>query len=66
MPEKLTISSHTGRTVLRNNEEFLVFAGTAYLGIPQNETFRNLLLEGFQRFGTNYGSSRNGNVVFGI
>lgn len=66
MPEKLTISSHTGRTVLRNNEEFLVFAGTAYLGIPQNETFRNLLIEGFQRFGTNYGSSRNGNVVFGI
>ncbi|UKJ08031.1 aminotransferase class I/II-fold pyridoxal phosphate-dependent enzyme [Solitalea lacus] len=66
MHSPLNITAHNGRTVLLNNEEFLVFAGTSYLGIAQNADFRSYLLEGFERYGTNYGSSRRGNIILPI
>lgn len=36
----------------------LYFTGTSYLGMAQNESFRQLILEGLKRYGNNYGGSR--------
>ncbi len=51
-----------GRTITQNNEEWLYFSGTAYLGIPFNKEFQEYLKEGFSLFGTNYGGSRLSNL----
>ncbi|WP_439882092.1 aminotransferase class I/II-fold pyridoxal phosphate-dependent enzyme [Pontibacter sp. MBLB2868] len=51
-----------GRTVMVNGEEHLFFSGTSYLGIPHNPEFRGFLVEGMERYGTNYSSSRNSNL----
>lgn len=45
---------------------YLYFAGTAYLGIPQNEDFIKLYIEGIQKLGLNNGTSRNNNIQLGI
>ncbi|POY39072.1 hypothetical protein C3K47_00810 [Solitalea longa] len=66
MFNKLNISAHKGRTAWLNNEEYLVFAGTSYLGIAYNTEFRNYLAEGFQLYGSNFGSSRLGNVTIDV
>lgn len=52
--------------VLSNGESYLYFGGTAYLGIPQNEDFLKLYLEGIQKFGLNNGTSRGNNVQLAI
>lgn len=54
------------RRVIIENENYLYFGGTAYFGIPQHKEFRNLYLEGLERFGLNNGTSRNNNVQLGI
>lgn len=57
--------THTlpGRTVtLDGGEEFLWFSGTDYLGMGHNEEFQSFLTEGLERYGTHFGSSRNGSL----
>ncbi|MCC9167815.1 aminotransferase class I/II-fold pyridoxal phosphate-dependent enzyme [Pontibacter harenae] len=51
-----------GRTLLLNGVEHLFCSGTSYLGISSNKEFQQLLIEGMQRYGTNYSSSRNSNL----
>ena len=41
----------------------LIFSGTSYLGINQNQAFRALLIEGLEKYGNNYGGSRLSNLV---
>ncbi len=36
------------------------------MGIPYNEAFRQLVFEGIERYGTNFGASRNNNVTLDI
>ncbi|MEO5582396.1 MAG: aminotransferase class I/II-fold pyridoxal phosphate-dependent enzyme [Saprospiraceae bacterium] len=43
-----------------NDENYLYFGGTSYLGIHANPKFGKLVMEGFNRYGTNYGASRLG------
>lgn len=47
-------------------QEYLYFAGTAYLGIPQHEGFLKHYLEGIKHFGLNNGTSRHNNIQLGI
>jgi 8-amino-7-oxononanoate synthase len=47
-------------------QNYLYFGGTAYLGIPQNQAFKALYLEGLKKFGLNNGTSRGNNVQLGI
>lgn len=57
-----TFYSHQlpGRTVRTiNSEEYLWFGGTDYLGMGYNPDFLHYLHEGFQQYGTHFGSSRN-------
>ncbi len=42
------------------------FGGTAYLGMSFNEKFRQLVFEGIERYGVNFGASRNNNVTLDI
>jgi 8-amino-7-oxononanoate synthase len=60
------IKASPGRTVTIHKKEFLYFSGTAYLGMPRNPDFRRLVIEGFDRYGTNFGGSRLANVRFDI
>jgi 8-amino-7-oxononanoate synthase len=55
-----------GATISSNGKRYLYFGGTAYLGIPQNEDFLKLYVEGIKKFGLNNGTSRNNNVQLGI
>ena len=60
MTESFTIDYLPNRTIHHDGREYLFFSGTAYLGIPQHPAFRQLLTDSIGRYGTTYGSSRNG------
>ncbi len=49
-----------------NQENYLYFGGTAYLGIPQHQDFINHYIEGIKHYGLNNGTSRGNNVQLGI
>ena len=67
MTETLLTHSLPGRTVtLDSGEDFLWFSGTDYLGMGSNEAFGAYLAEGFARYGTHYGSSRNGSLRLAV
>ncbi|GHB88471.1 aminotransferase class I/II-fold pyridoxal phosphate-dependent enzyme [Persicitalea jodogahamensis] len=67
MSEIFLTESLPGRTVtLADGREFLWFSGTDYLGMGYNEKFQAHLAEGFRRYGTHYGSSRNGSLQLAI
>ena len=67
MNEILLTHSLPGRTVtLDDGEKFLWFSGTDYLGMGSNEAFGTFLAEGFARYGTHYGSSRNGSLRLAV
>ena len=61
-----TISHLPNRFINLGEREYLFFSGTAYLGIPQNEQFRQVLVDAMQQYGTIFGSSRNGNLRLDI
>ena len=54
------------RKITLEQESYLYFGGTAYLGIPQHKGFHKLYLEGLERFGLNNGTSRNNNIQLSI
>lgn len=62
----MQILSPISRKIRVENESYLYFGGTAYLGIPQNKAFRELYLKGLENFGLNNGTSRNNNVQLTI
>ncbi|WP_234735807.1 aminotransferase class I/II-fold pyridoxal phosphate-dependent enzyme [Tellurirhabdus bombi] len=66
MNDFYTIDHLPGRTIRLDGEEYLFFSGTSYLGLAQNKDFQQLLAEGLGRYGTVFGSSRNGNLRLGI
>lgn len=49
-----------------NGIDYLYFGGTAYLGIPQNDSFVKLFIEGITKYGLNNGTSRGNNIQLGI
>lgn len=55
-----------GRTIQLEGQDYLFFSGTSYLGMAQNPAFQALLTEGMARYGTMFGSSRNGNLQLSI
>ncbi|MDQ1140912.1 aminotransferase class I/II-fold pyridoxal phosphate-dependent enzyme [Pedobacter agri] len=61
-----SINQPFSNTVVVNGKTYLYFGGTAYLGIPQNEAFIDLYLEGIKKFGLNNGTSRSNNIQLGI
>ncbi|RDC56908.1 aminotransferase class I/II-fold pyridoxal phosphate-dependent enzyme [Pedobacter chinensis] len=61
-----SINQPFSNEIVINGESYLYFGGTAYLGIPQNQDFINLYIEGIKKFGLNNGTSRSNNIQLGI
>ena len=61
-----TIDHLPGRNVPVDGQDYLFFSGTAYLGMAQNPAFQALVADALGRYGTVFGSSRNGNLRLGI
>lgn len=55
-------NSIPARTAIFGSEAWLYFSGTSYLGLSQNLDFQNLIIEGLQKQGTNFGGSRLSNL----
>ena len=66
MSELFTINHLPGRTITHNGQEYLFFSGTAYLGLPQHVDYQALMVDSVRRYGTVFGSSRNGNLRLGV
>ncbi len=58
----LTIDQLPHRFVPFAGRECLFFSGTSYLGMSQNPAFQALVAQEMTRYGTVFGSSRNGNL----
>lgn len=56
----------TGREIVVDQERFLFFGGTAYLGLTKHPIFLDLYIKGLQEYGINNGTSRSNNVQLGI
>lgn len=67
MPKTLLTHSLPGRTVtLKDGRELLWFSGTDYLGMGHDAAFSGYLADGLARYGTHYGSSRNGSLRLAV
>lgn len=62
----MRVSQVPNRVFYKDGEEFLYFGGTNYLGVTTLPEFQNVLLAGFQKWGTSYGSSRLANIQLEI
>jgi len=62
MNTTIAIDRLPNRLIRHNEQDYLFFSGTAYLGIPQHPVMQQQLAEAIQQYGTVFGSSRNGNL----
>jgi 8-amino-7-oxononanoate synthase len=61
------ITNHLpSRTITINNQEYLWFSGTSYLGMAHHQGFRENFARAVARYGTSWGSSRNNSVRLAI
>ncbi|WP_367751790.1 aminotransferase class I/II-fold pyridoxal phosphate-dependent enzyme [Flavobacterium sp. WC2430] len=58
----MKVNSFPNRILKTENEKYLYFGGTAYLGLPTNKKFQKILISNILQWGTAYGSSRSANV----
>lgn len=58
----MKVNQFPDRIINVNNESYLYFGGTAYLGLPAFKKFQDLVVKNILIWGTTYGSSRNANV----
>jgi 7-keto-8-aminopelargonate synthetase-like enzyme len=58
----MKVNQFPDRIIEINNENYLYFGGTAYLGLPTNPEFQKLLIKNILQWGTAYGSSRSANI----
>ena len=54
------------RTITIDNQEYLWFSGTSYLGMAHHQGFRENFAQAIARYGTSWGSSRNNSVRLAI
>lgn len=58
----MNVNQFPDRIIEINQEHYLYFGGTAYLGLPTNKAFQDLVVKNILKWGTTYGSSRNANI----
>lgn len=58
----MKVNQFPDRIIEINNESYLYFGGTAYLGLPTHTEFQKLLIKNILQWGTAYGSSRSANI----
>lgn len=58
----MKVEKFPDRVIEIDQEQYLYFGGTAYLGLPTNAAFHNLAIQNILKWGTTYGSSRTANI----
>jgi len=58
----MKINQFPDRIIEFEKKSYLYFGGTAYLGMPANPEFQQLIVKNILRWGSAYGSSRNSNI----
>lgn len=58
----MKVNQFPDRIIEIDNEDYLYFGGTAYLGLPTNPEFQQLIIKNILRWGSSYGSSRSANI----
>lgn len=58
----MKVNKFPDRIIEIDNEDYLYFGGTAYLGLPTNTDFQNILIKNILQWGSSYGSSRSANI----
>jgi 8-amino-7-oxononanoate synthase len=58
----MIVEQFPDRIIEIDQEQYLYFGGTAYLGLPTNKEFQDLVIHNIRTWGTTYGSSRTANV----
>lgn len=60
------IHQQPSKKIRLGEKDYHFFSGTSYLGMNQDEGFKQLLIEGVYQYGMSFGSSRNGNLQLAI
>ncbi|MFQ3173329.1 MAG: 7-keto-8-aminopelargonate synthetase-like enzyme [Flavobacterium sp.] len=58
----MKVNKSPDRIIEIDHQDYLYFGGTAYLGIPTNTDFQNILVKNILLWGSSYGSSRSANI----
>lgn len=58
----MMVEKFPDRIIEIDQEQYLYFGGTAYLGLPTNKNFQDLVVKNILNWGTTYGSSRTANI----
>lgn len=58
----MKVNRFPDRIIEIDHQDYLYFGGTAYLGLPTNPEFQNILIKNILRWGSSYGSSRSANI----
>ena len=58
----MKVEKFPDRIIEIDQEEYLYFGGTSYLGLPTHKVFQELAVKNILNWGTTYGSSRNANI----
>lgn len=58
----MNVNQFPDRIIEIDQERYLYFGGTAYLALPINKAFQELVIKNIQIWGTTYGSSRSANI----
>ena len=66
MHNDFTIHQQPAKKIRLGEKDYHFFSGTSYLGMNQDDDFKQLLIEGLHQYGMSFGSSRNGNLQLAI
>jgi 7-keto-8-aminopelargonate synthetase-like enzyme len=66
MDKDFIIHQQPSNKIRLGEKDYHFFSGTSYLGMNQDEDFKQLLIEGLHQYGMSFGSSRNGNLQLAI
>jgi len=58
----MIVDKFPDRVIEIDQEQYLYFGGTAYLGLPTNKELQELVIQNILNWGTTYGSSRTANI----
>lgn len=62
----MNVNEIPNRVFHTEDEEFLYFGGTNYLGITTLPEFQSILFDSLKKWGTSYGSSRSANIQLDV
>ena len=58
----MNVNRFPDRKIIVENQKYLYFGGTSYLGLPSNKKFIKIISKSLKKWGSSYGSSRNANI----